>query len=140
MATDPFLVVNGDIWCDYDFGSAPALADTLRQDNLLAHLVLVPNPLHHPEGDFSLVGSRVADKGTEALTFSGIGVYRPDLFAGIRPGDRARLAPLLRSAMADGRVAGELLAGRWIDVGTPQRLADLDAALRPAPEAGPMNP
>lgn len=134
LGTDPFLVVNGDIWCEYDFGNAPAIADTLRQDNLLAHLVLVPNPPHHPEGDFSLVGSRVADRGTEALTFSGIGVYRPDLFAGIRPGDRARLAPLLRSAMADGRVAGELFAGRWVDVGTPQRLADLEAALRPAPE------
>ncbi|MGB0129130.1 MAG: nucleotidyltransferase family protein [Rhodocyclaceae bacterium] len=136
LGDEPFLVVNGDIWCDYDFARAPALAESLRQDNLLAHLILVPNPAHHPEGDFALVAGRVADKGAATLTFSGIGVYRPELFAQVRRGEKARLAPLLRAAMAEGRVAGEVHTGRWIDVGTPQRLADLNAELSPEPEAG----
>lgn len=136
LGNEPFLVVNGDIWCDYDFGRAHGIAGSLREANLLAHLVLVPNPPHHPEGDFSLAGNHVTDHGAERLTFSGIGIYRPELFAGITRGEKARLAPLLRAAMAEGRVAGEFHPGHWIDVGTPQRLADLDAALRQAGAAG----
>jgi MurNAc alpha-1-phosphate uridylyltransferase len=129
---DAFLVVNGDIWCDWDARQAI----TALQPGDLAHLVLVPNPPQHPQGDFTLNGRQVgADAaapaaGTRVCTFSGIGIYRPQLFAGIRRGEPAKLAPLLRSAMAEGRVSGELHGGRWEDVGTPQRLAALDAELR----------
>ncbi len=124
----PFLVVNGDIYCDYDFTAARARlqADALQD----AHLVLVTNPPHHPKGDFSLAGERVADDGESTLTFSGIGLYRPGLFAAIRRGEKARLAPLLREAMGRGRVSGEHHRGRWVDVGTPERLRELDEELR----------
>ena len=129
----PFLVINGDIHCDWDVArAAKALMSTQ-----LAHLVLVPNPQHHPLGDFSLNGTQVgahitaaAGRSGQPRTFSGIGVYRPQLFAGIGRGRRAKLAPLLRAAMAEGQVSGELHSGRWVDVGTPQRLAELDAELR----------
>lgn len=126
----PFLVINGDTWCDWDV----ARALQLPAQNHLAHLVLVPNPSHHPHGDFALNGQAVgADPtagGAPARTFSGIGIYRPQLFAGIERGQPAKLAPLLRAAMAAGQVSGELHGGRWVDVGTPQRLASLDAELR----------
>jgi len=121
----PFLVVNADLHADYPFAR---LRGALR-DDADAHLVLVDNPPHHPAGDFALAGGRVANDGGAMLTFSGIGVYRPALFDGIRPGTRAALAPLLRAAAARGRVTGERYAGRWVDVGTPDRLARLDAAL-----------
>jgi MurNAc alpha-1-phosphate uridylyltransferase len=123
LADEPFLVVNGDIFCDWDFARA-CVTDAL------AHLVLVDNPPHHPAGDFTLDGAKVGAGGTAALTFSGIGIYRPELFAGIARGQPAKLAPLLREAMAAGRVTGEKHAGRWEDVGTPERLAALDAELR----------
>lgn len=127
----PFLVINGDIHCDWDVAQA---ATVLNAGNL-AHLVLVPNPPQHPQGDFSLRGREVdADAttggGARSCTFSGIGVYRPQVFASIRRGQPAKLAPLLRAAMAEQRVSGELHVGRWVDVGTPQRLAELDAELR----------
>lgn len=127
----PFLVINGDIWCDWDVAQA---ANLLRPADL-AYLVLVPNPPHHPQGDFSLRGHEVAadataDGGARSCTFSGIGVYRPQVFSGIRRGQPAKLAPLLRTAMAQQRVCGELHGGRWVDVGTPQRLAELDVELR----------
>jgi len=128
----PFLVINGDIHCDWDV----ARAMTALNPGYLAHLVLVPNPGHHPRGDFSLTGNQVgadceaaAGSGARACTFSGIGVYCPQLFAGLRHGQAAKLAPLLRSAMAAGRVSGELHGGRWVDVGTPRRLAELDSEL-----------
>ncbi|MCX7892916.1 MAG: nucleotidyltransferase family protein [Burkholderiales bacterium] len=122
----PFLVVNGDVWCDCDY-----VAFTARPlaDATLAHLALVANPPQHPAGDFALAGGRVANDGGERLTFSGIGIYRPELFAGIAPGTKAKLAPLLRAAADAGRVTGERLACEWHDVGTPERLAALDAAL-----------
>lgn len=123
----PFLVVNGDIWCDYD---ARRVAATALGPDTLAHLVLIANPVHHPAGDFCLDGTRVVAEGGVRLTFSGIGLYRPALFAGIARGERAKLAPLLRAAIAAGRVSGEMHRGRWVDVGTPQRLAELDAELR----------
>jgi MurNAc alpha-1-phosphate uridylyltransferase len=127
---EPFLVINGDIWCDWDVAQA---ADALSPGDL-AYLVLVPNPAQHPQGDFSLhgseVGADVVTGGAQNFTFSGIGVYRPQIFAGIRRGQPAKLAPLLRAAMAERRVSGELHRGRWTDVGTPQRLAELDAELR----------
>jgi MurNAc alpha-1-phosphate uridylyltransferase len=124
----PFLVVNGDIFCDYDFATLPALAA-----GDLAHLVLVPSPPHHPHGDFALNGNRVTASPptphSPLLTFSGIGLYLPSLFAGMAPGERAKLAPLLRKAISAGQVSGELFAGRWTDVGTPGRLGELDQLL-----------
>ncbi|TSA00632.1 MAG: nucleotidyltransferase family protein [Rhodocyclaceae bacterium] len=129
---EPFLVVNGDTYCDWDVARA---ASALKSGDL-AHLVLVPNPPHHPQGDFSLTGSFVdaditatTDNGTQVCTFSGIGIYRPPIFAGIRRGQKAKLAPLLRAAMSARKVSGELHSGRWVDVGTPQRLAELASEL-----------
>lgn len=119
----PFLVVNGDIWCDLEFATLPRLAD-----DDLAHLVLVPNPPQHPNGDFDLQGGRVG--ASPRLTFSGIGRYRPELFASIERGKPARLAPLLREAMAKDRVSGQIHTGRWVDVGTPERLVALDEEVR----------
>ena len=119
----PFLVVNGDIWCDYGF-SVPRL-----DEGVLAHLVLVDNPAHNPRGDFALSAGRIANAGASRLTFSGIGLYRPELFAGCPPGAFA-LAPLLRAACDRGQVSGEHFRGRWTDVGTPQRLRELDRMLR----------
>ncbi|MFG0630698.1 N-acetylmuramate alpha-1-phosphate uridylyltransferase MurU [Pseudomonas sp. xss_2] len=117
----PFLLVNGDVWSDYDF----------RQLNKplegLAHLVLVDNPGHHGRGDFRLQGAQVVD-GDDApgtLTFSGISVLDPALFAGCQPG-AFKLAPLLRQAMAQGKVTGERHGGLWVDVGTLERLAEVE--------------
>ena len=122
LGPDPFVVVNGDVWTDFDLG------DLRLAQSDLAHLVLVDNPAHHPAGDFVLEGDRVRDAGGPRLTFSGIGVYRPALFDGCTAG-RFPLAPLLRAAMAAGRVSGEHYRGRWVDVGTPERLAALDRDL-----------
>ena len=123
----PFLVVNGDIWCDHPL--------TPRDPgDALAHLVLVDNPAQHPQGDFALHDGRVEDIGARRLTFSGIGYYRPELFAGLSDGPQP-LAPLLRRTMAQGLVSGEHHRGTWIDVGTPQRLQALDARFDPTPPA-----
>ena len=132
-----FAVINGDIWCDYDFARLPELALKLASGNDLAHLVLVNNPEHHPKGDFPLRNGRLLPTqdlrlttDDSAYTFSGIGLYRPELFAGLTRGVAAPLAPLLRAAIAAGQVSGEHHSGRWVDVGTPQRLNELDLALR----------
>lgn len=130
----PFLVINGDIFCDWDVARARGLFANNLAENDLAHLVLVDNPAHHPQGDFVLTGSRILPDGTDhradnRFTFSGIGVYRPALFSTIPRGQPAKLAPLLRAAAAAHRVSGEHHPGRWTDVGTPQRLAELDAQL-----------
>lgn len=122
LLQEPFLVVNGDIWSDVDYGALRMPRDDL------AHLVLVDNPPHHRAGDFSLRAGRVSDQDGPRLTFSGIGIYRKGLFAGCRPG-KFPLAPLLRGAMAAGRVGGRRHSGRWMDIGTPARLAELDAML-----------
>lgn len=118
----PFLVVNGDVYTDYPFARLPP------EPAGLAHLVLVPNPPQHARGDFVLRDGRVMNEDGERLTFSGIGVYRPRLFADCQPGVFP-LAPVLRHAMADGQVSGERYDGEWRDVGTPARLAELDGLL-----------
>jgi MurNAc alpha-1-phosphate uridylyltransferase len=118
----PFLVVNGDIWTDFPF------AGVRRDLEGLAHLVLIDNPPHHPQGDFALDHGRVRADGPVRLTFSGIGVYRPELFRDCQPG-KFPLAPLLRAAMAQGMVSGEQYHGTWLDIGTPERLAELDRRL-----------
>lgn len=139
LGDEPFLVVNGDIHCDYDLRRAAVAATRLARNGDLAHLVLVPNPPQHPDGDFVLAGNRVVGVDGARLTFSGIGAYAPALFAGIRRGARAALAPLLRAAIDEGRVAGELHPGRWVDVGTPQRLAELDRMLCGIPATSPAH-
>lgn len=137
LGDSPFVVTNGDVYVDFDYTRlAPVLADMAANPAHLAHLVLVDNPPHHPQGDFVLDhDGKVAEPPTHAvgrLTFSGIGCYRPELFTGIPPLTKAKLAPLLRAAMARGQVTGEHFAGRWEDVGTPERLANLDTELRHA--------
>ncbi|MGE7991278.1 N-acetylmuramate alpha-1-phosphate uridylyltransferase MurU [Pseudomonas sp. NPDC089554] len=117
----PFLLVNGDIWTDFDF------AGLRSPPQGLAHLVLVDNPGHHGRGDFRLDAGQVVDgdgaPGT--LTFSGISLLDPALFKGCQPG-AFKLAPLLRQAMASGQVSGEHYRGRWVDVGTLERLAEAE--------------
>lgn len=120
----PFLVVNGDIWTDFAYHELRG-----RAIAGLAHLVLVPNPPHHTKGDFGLVDSLVSNHGHSMYTFSGIGVYHPDLFAKCTAGSFP-LAPLLRSAIENRRVTGELFQGHWIDVGTPDRLKEADRLSR----------
>lgn len=123
-----FMVVNGDIFTDFDFS---ALQSTLAEmagakAGTLAHLVLVSNPSHNPRGDFGLRDGRVNLDDAARLTYCGIGVYRRELFKDIVPGTRAALAPLLRVAIAQGRVSGHRHEGMWLDVGTPERLALAD--------------
>ena len=122
LGSEPFLVINGDTWLDLDYRAL--VSQPLGED--LAHLWLVPNPPQHPKGDFSLQAGRVLD--TPALTFSGVGLYHPAAFAGLPCGAR-KLAPLLRDWMAQGRVGGSLLAGEWRDIGTVDRLRELDEQL-----------
>lgn len=129
LGDEPFLVINGDIWCDWNPARARTIAARLEALDWLAWCVLVDNPDHHPRGDFLLDGGRLADGEAPRLTFSGIGVYRPALFRGVARGTRAPLAPLLREAAARRRAGAERHDGRWTDVGTPQRLAALDAQL-----------
>jgi MurNAc alpha-1-phosphate uridylyltransferase len=134
LGDDPFAVVNGDIYCDYDFTQILVQAEQMKLSQDSAHLVLVSNPSHHPQGDFFLSGGRVwtSDNSRNAskLTFSGIGLYQPSLFAHILRGSKAPLAPLLREQIALGKVSGEHHRGVWVDVGTPQRLEELDKSLR----------
>ncbi|MCR3963035.1 nucleotidyltransferase family protein [Aeromonas veronii] len=123
LGSEAFLVINGDTWLDLDYHTL--VSQPLGDD--LAHLWLVPNPPQHPSGDFALQGGRVMD--TPAFTFSGVGLYDPAAFAGLAGGAR-KLAPLLRDWMAQGRVGGSLLAGEWRDIGTVDRLRELDDQLQ----------
>jgi MurNAc alpha-1-phosphate uridylyltransferase len=122
LGSGPFLVVNADIWTDIDFGRL-----TLSPE-ALGHLVLVPNPPHHPLGDFGLEAGLVVERAHERLTYSGVGVYRPEFFAGCVAG-RFPLLPLLKRAIAERRLTGETHRGQWSDVGTPERLARLESRL-----------
>lgn len=126
----PFLVINSDVYSEYDFAALAARAQNLSPSQP-AHLVLVDNPAHHLQGDFGLRDGKLTAHGAK-LTFSGIGAYHPSLFAGIARGAKARLAAQLATPIAEGRVTGEHFTGQWHDIGTPQRLAELDARLRNA--------
>lgn len=130
----PFLVTNGDVYVEFDYAHLlPILAGMTAATSDLAHLVLVNNPAHHPEGDFVLNNGRIDTPATHAsalFTFSGIGCYQPALFTGLTPGHKAKLAPLLRTAIQQGRVSGEHFSGRWEDVGTPARLTALQQELK----------
>jgi MurNAc alpha-1-phosphate uridylyltransferase len=122
LGREPFLVVNADIWTDIDFGQLHLPREAH------AHLVLIANPPHHPRGDFGLEGERVVNRDSERFTYSGVGVYSPEFFAGCSAG-RFPLLPLLNRAIAASRVSGEVHRGQWCDVGTAERLANLSARL-----------
>ncbi|WP_153129820.1 N-acetylmuramate alpha-1-phosphate uridylyltransferase MurU [Dechloromonas hortensis] len=127
LGDQPFLVVNGDVYCDLDFGRFAGWTAGM------AHLVMVENPAHHTAGDFGLEGERVTyAQGEQTLTYAGIGVFSPAFFADVQPGTVMKLRPLLDAAIAAGTLTGERYTGRWVDVGTPQRLAELDQELRTA--------
>ncbi|MDP3420037.1 MAG: nucleotidyltransferase family protein [Thiobacillus sp.] len=133
IGVDVFPVVNGDIFCEYDFSRLAEPMARLAAGQDQAHLVLIDNPPHHPQGDFVLDGGRLTTADTPSparLTFSGIGVYHRALFTGTPAGEKAPLAPLLRQAIDAGRASGEHFGGRWVDVGTPERLQQLDESLR----------
>ena len=130
LGSDPFLVVNGDIWCDFDFGRARTIAAQMLAGDLDAWCVLVDNPPQHPRGDFGLDSGCLLAEASQRFTFSGIGVYRPSVVGRLVRGQPAPLAPLLREAITRGAAGAERHAGRWVDVGTPQRLTELDAQLR----------
>lgn len=131
LGTAPFLVVNGDVYCDIDYRALVAHTEHALTAATLAHLVLVPNPEHNPAGDFAIEpNGGLLNDGAPRYTFAGIALYRPELFAGIPAGGKAKLAPLLRNAAANGHATAQVLAERWVDVGTPERLAALDRLLR----------
>ena len=119
LAPGPFLVVNGDTWTNIDLGSLHL------EDDAHGRLVLVSNPAQHPRGDFGLEGDFVVERDTDRFTYSGVGVFRPELFAGCQPG-KFPLLPLLKRAIAAGKLRGQLHRGEWNDVGTPERLAALE--------------
>lgn len=122
----PLCVVNGDVFTDYDFAQLTVKAQAVLNAEALLHLVLVDNPPQHPNGDFAIEQGKLLNMGTPMLTFSGIGVYQPALFAGIVRGDAAKLAPLIRNAITEDKATAEHYTGVWHDIGTPQRLTELD--------------
>lgn len=131
---DYFLVINGDVFSPgLPISNLLETADKLRKhpSKTLAHLLMVPNPIQHPNGDFYLKETSLSSEGSlgsEKLTFSGIGIYHRDLFKDLAIGSPAKLAPLLREAMRQNKVSGEKYTGPWHDVGTPQRLQELNVA------------
>jgi MurNAc alpha-1-phosphate uridylyltransferase len=124
LGDSPFLVVNGDVFTQINFGVLQLVSPNL------AHLVMVDNPPQHPDGDFSLDSGKITARGSHKLTFSGVGVYHPALFVDVDRSQAAKLAPLLRSAVAEGLVTGDHYQGVWHDIGTPERLTFLDQQLR----------
>ncbi len=138
LGDEAFLVVNGDVYCDIDFGRFSGVTVGPAVDSMVAagkqpvaHLVMVANPAHHAGGDFSLDGHRIIfAQGEKTLTYAGIAVFSPSFFADVPCGSVMKLYPLLAAAIAAGTLTGERHAGRWVDVGSPQRLAALDQELR----------
>lgn len=138
--SEPFLVVNGDTFTEFDFASlsqhikstalwANTRAASIDIKNTRAHLVLVNNPPQHPNGDFAIANGLLKNTGEQMLTFSGVGVYHPDLFADVVIGQPAKLAPLLRKAIDSNAATAEYYQGVWHDIGTPERLKNLDKLL-----------
>jgi MurNAc alpha-1-phosphate uridylyltransferase len=130
LGAGPFMVVNSDVYSDYDFSALARCAPQLTAQGRLAHMVMVDNPAHHPVGDFCLKGDVLSRDGAPRLTFSGYGLYHPALFGLIVRGEKKQLTSVLEQPMAEGRITGEHYRGWWSDIGTPQRLAELDAQLR----------
>jgi MurNAc alpha-1-phosphate uridylyltransferase len=136
LGDSPFLAVNGDIYTDIDFAqlinalNPSQLSPPQSKQQPLAHLVLIDNPPQHPAGDFALEHGQVKAEGEHLLTFSGVAVYTPQLFADVPVGSSAKLAPLLRQAMSKGVITGQYHQGIWHDVGTPQRLDNLNRKLK----------
>ena len=134
LPEEPFLVVSGDTWCDFGYGRARTIAQQMRAAKLACWLVMVPNPPHHAVGDFELadglLGMASADRaGAERFTYAGIGLYTPSMFAEVAPGSKSPLRPWLEREIAAGRAAGEYHDGLWFDIGTAERLAELDRLL-----------
>jgi len=125
LSEGAFLLVNADIFCDYDFRRLRGRS----LDAALAHLVLVPNPGHRAGGDFSLSAGRIGNAAAPRYTYAGIALVSPGLFAGIEGGTKAPLAPLLRAAAERGQLSGEIYEGLWRDVGTAERLAELETMM-----------
>ncbi len=123
LGRGPFLVINGDIWCDYDL-----TALTGKQLDYEAHLILVHNPEHNTAGDFALEHEYIRNSGNDMLTYSGIGLYTAELFAETQAGKRA-LAPILRKKADQNKISGEIYNGKWVDIGTIERLAQLRSFL-----------
>lgn len=131
LGADPFLVLNGDVWCDWDVSNAHQISTRLVEEGLSGWLLLVPNPSHHPDGDFGLeLDLHASEFAHPRFTFSGIGIYHPRMFDNVQPGQSAKLAPLLRHEMSGRQIIANLHQGAWMDIGTPQRLHELDQALR----------
>lgn len=129
LGSDPYILVNADIYTDFDFATLP------QEPRGLAHLVLVENPAHHPEGDFSLEGGLVREPSARALTYAGIGVYRHALVRDVA--ERVfPLAPLIRKGAAAGLISGQHYTGHWVDVGTPERLLALNQRPLRSPGTG----
>ena len=135
LGSQPVFVVNGDVFCDLQQTDVEQAVARMRASSLLAHVWLVDNPAHRPGGDFTLLANGLVLSETglaqgQALTFSGLGLYQPGLFSGVVRGTKAALAPVLRHAMQQQAVSGQRLQGRWVDVGTPERLYELDEQLK----------
>jgi len=124
LGKEPFLVINADIWTDYDFKELVTIDSQAE-----AHLILIPNPAHNPNGDFSLDNGRTGNTGNTMYTFSGMGIYKKSFFNDVKPGKIA-LAPLLRARADEGLVTGSLFEGDWADVGTMERLNELNATIK----------
>ena len=126
LGDEPFLLLNGDVYCEIELAPLQELALAPR----LAHLVFVPNPAHHPSGDFTLAAGRAGNGEATRYTYAGLAVVSPRLFENVERGAKAQLVTLLRAAAERGQLSGELYEGLWCDVGTSARLAELDALLR----------
>lgn len=120
LGKEPFMVINGDIWCDFDFATLPEL-----HNNTQAHLVLVNNPEHNPSGDFAIENDLIRNKGNIMNTYSGIGIFSSEFFAQQKPG-ATPLAPIIRKKCDKDLVSGQLHEGSWTDVGTLERLQELE--------------